>query len=128
MAASTPGSSEAEPSGTAAAEAEQALGSRDENRIIAGMIKASCSLYQYALAKSIFFITPAFALGLRSKSFPPINDHRQLQSCDVCNAGLTDEQLLEVFKQTSIFNVRSALAGNDSLMGDADPEAGLDRY
>lgn len=29
-------------------------------------------------------------------------------------AGLTDEQLMEVFKQTSIFNVRSALANNDA--------------
>lgn len=31
--------------------------------------------------------------------------------------GLTDAQLLEVFKQTSVFNVRSALAGNEVLMG-----------
>ena len=31
-------------------------------------------------------------------------------------AGLTDAQLMEVFKQTSIFNVRSALANNDALM------------
>ncbi len=31
-------------------------------------------------------------------------------------AGLTDAQLIEVFKQTSIFNVRSALANNDALM------------
>lgn len=43
------------------------------------------------------------------------------------SAGLTDAQLLEVFKQTSIFNVRSALAGNDSLVGDADLEADFDR-
>ena len=32
-------------------------------------------------------------------------------------AGLTEEQLMEVFKQTSIFNVRSAMAGNEALLG-----------
>jgi hypothetical protein len=31
-------------------------------------------------------------------------------------AALTDEQLMEIFKQTSIFNVRSAMANNDALM------------
>lgn len=31
--------------------------------------------------------------------------------------GLTDEQLLQVFKQTSMFNVRTALADNQMLMG-----------
>ena len=31
--------------------------------------------------------------------------------------GLTEAQLLEIFKQTSVFNVRSALAGNEVLMG-----------
>ncbi|KAL4425126.1 hypothetical protein ABPG77_008231 [Micractinium sp. CCAP 211/92] len=31
--------------------------------------------------------------------------------------GLTDEQLLEVFKQTSMFNVRTALQDNDILLG-----------
>ena len=31
-------------------------------------------------------------------------------------AGLTEAQLMEVFKQTSIFNVRSALANNHALM------------
>lgn len=30
--------------------------------------------------------------------------------------GLTDDQLIEVFKQTSIFNVKSALANNQNLM------------
>ena len=30
--------------------------------------------------------------------------------------GLTDDQLMEVFKQTSIFNVKSALANNQNLM------------
>ena len=35
---------------------------------------------------------------------------------DADEAGLTDEQLMEIFKQTSIFNVRSALANNDALM------------
>ena len=29
---------------------------------------------------------------------------------------LTDDQLMEVFKQTSIFNVKSALANNQNLM------------
>lgn len=38
-------------------------------------------------------------------------------------AGLTDAQLMEVFKQTSIFNVRSALANNDALM--STNEAGV---
>ena len=35
-----------------------------------------------------------------------------------CSAGdeLTDDQLMEVFKQTSIFNVKSALANNQNLM------------
>ena len=37
-------------------------------------------------------------------------------------AALTDEQLMEIFKQTSIFNVRSALANNDALM--APPPGG----
>lgn len=36
--------------------------------------------------------------------------------------GLSDLQLLEVFKQTSIFNVRSAMGGNEVLMG-GDPES-----
>jgi hypothetical protein len=31
--------------------------------------------------------------------------------------GLTDEQLLEVFKQTSMFNVRTALQDNEMLLG-----------
>lgn len=30
--------------------------------------------------------------------------------------GLTDAQLMEVFKQTSIFNVKSALANNENLV------------
>ena len=30
--------------------------------------------------------------------------------------GLTDDQLMEVFKQTSIFNVKSALANNQNLL------------
>ena len=30
---------------------------------------------------------------------------------------LTEEQLLEVFRQTSMFNVRTALADNEGLMG-----------
>lgn len=41
-------------------------------------------------------------------------------------AGLTDAQLLEVFKQTSIFNVRSALAGNEALL-EGETEEGMDR-
>ena len=31
--------------------------------------------------------------------------------------GLTEAQLLEIFKQTSVFNVRSAMANNEVLMG-----------
>lgn len=41
--------------------------------------------------------------------------------------GLSNEQLLEVFKQTSSFNVKSAMAGNDSLRNDADFLASFDR-
>ena len=36
-------------------------------------------------------------------------------------AALTDEQLMQIFKQTSIFNVRSALANNDALMSSSAP-------
>ena len=39
---------------------------------------------------------------------------------------LTDDQLMQVFKQTSIFNVKSALANNQNLMQNEtteDPEA-----
>lgn len=43
-------------------------------------------------------------------------------------AGLTDAQLLEVFKQTSIFNVRSALAGNEALLDGEQLEEGMERY
>lgn len=45
------------------------------------------------------------------------------QACTAEEAepGLTEEQLMEVFKQTSIFNVRSAMAGNEALLG---PEVG----
>lgn len=42
---------------------------------------------------------------------------------ELAEAGLTEEQLMEVFKQTSIFNVRSAMAGNEALLG-ADADAG----
>jgi hypothetical protein len=42
---------------------------------------------------------------------------------ELVQAGLTEEQLMEVFKQTSIFNVRSAMAGNEALLG-ADEHAG----
>ena len=41
--------------------------------------------------------------------------------------GLTDAQLMQVFKQTSIFNVRSALAGNESLVYGGEAEADADR-
>ena len=37
-------------------------------------------------------------------------------------AGLTDDQLMEVFKQTSIFNVKSALANNQNLMQNGTEE------
>lgn len=42
-----------------------------------------------------------------------------MQACtvEVAEPGLTEEQLMEVFKQTSIFNVRSAMAGNEALLG-----------
>ena len=43
------------------------------------------------------------------------------------STGLTDEQLLEVFKQTSVFNVRSALSGNDSLLDGANFGEGMER-
>lgn len=33
-----------------------------------------------------------------------------------------------MFKQTSIFNVKSALAGNDSLLAEADLDAGFEGY
>ncbi|PRW51014.1 putative aarF domain-containing kinase chloroplastic [Chlorella sorokiniana] len=43
--------------------------------------------------------------------------------------GLTEEQLLEVFKQTSMFNVRTALEGNEVLLGIDDYlEAAAERY
>ena len=45
------------------------------------------------------------------------------EGADLVQAGLTEEQLMEVFKQTSIFNVRSAMAGNEALLG-ADGHAG----
>lgn len=35
-------------------------------------------------------------------------------------AGLTEEQLLEVFKQTSMFNVRTALQNNEALLEDGE--------
>lgn len=35
-------------------------------------------------------------------------------------AGLTEEQLLEVFKQTSMFNVRTALQNNEVLLEDGE--------
>ena len=42
-----------------------------------------------------------------------------MNACTIEEAepGLTEEQLMEVFKQTSIFNVRSAMAGNEALLG-----------
>lgn len=41
--------------------------------------------------------------------------------------GLTDAQLMEVFKQTSIFNVKSALANNENLVqAEADDELQTD--
>jgi hypothetical protein len=39
--------------------------------------------------------------------------------------GLTDEQLMQVFKQTSIFTVRSAADGNAALMQREPPPGGL---
>ncbi len=45
------------------------------------------------------------------------------EGAGLVQAGLTEDQLMEVFKQTSIFNVRSAMAGNEALLG-ADGHAG----
>lgn len=42
-------------------------------------------------------------------------------------AGLTEAQLMEVFKQTSIFNVRSALANNHALMSAREMDEANDR-
>lgn len=42
-------------------------------------------------------------------------------------AGLTEAQLMEVFKQTSIFNVRSALANNNALMSVREIDEANDR-
>ena len=41
--------------------------------------------------------------------------------------GLTEAQLMEVFKQTSIFNVRSALANNHALMSAREMNETSDR-
>ena len=41
----------------------------------------------------------------------------QARTVEGAEPGLTEEQLMEVFKQTSIFNVRSAMAGNEALLG-----------
>lgn len=41
--------------------------------------------------------------------------------------GLTEAQLMEVFKQTSIFNVRSALANNHALMSAREIDEANDR-
>ena len=38
-------------------------------------------------------------------------------SAPTADAGLTEEQLLEVFKQTSVFTVKSALAGLEYMHG-----------
>lgn len=50
------------------------------------------------------------------------------QEADVAaEEGLTDAQLMEVFKQTSIFNVKSALANNENLVhAEADDELQTD--
>ena len=40
----------------------------------------------------------------------------QAEPSSTADLGLTDDQLMEVFKQTSIFNVKSALANNQNLM------------
>ncbi len=42
-------------------------------------------------------------------------------------AGLTEAQLMEVFKQTSIFNVRSALANNHALMSAREADEANER-
>lgn len=38
------------------------------------------------------------------------------------DGGLTEEQLMEVFRQTSQFTVKAALEGNDILAGAGPPE------
>ncbi|CAL5228471.1 g11612 [Coccomyxa viridis] len=43
-------------------------------------------------------------------------------------AGLTEAQLMEVFKQTSIFNVRSALANNHALMSAREVDEANERW
>ena len=48
------------------------------------------------------------------------------EGCDM--GGMTDEMLLEVFKATSAFNVKSALANNEYLMHAADDMFGRDAY
>ncbi|KAL4447954.1 hypothetical protein ABPG75_005173 [Micractinium tetrahymenae] len=54
--------------------------------------------------------------GQQQGSAPsPAGPGAQQQEAD--EGGLTEEQLLEVFKQTSMFNVRTALQDNDILMG-----------
>lgn len=51
---------------------------------------------------------------------------------DATNANMTDEQLLQVFKQTSMFNVKTALQDNamltgiDDILGDLDERYGSD--
>ena len=47
--------------------------------------------------------------------------------CAGSQEGLTEEQLMEVFKQTSIFNVRSALANNDALLTAPGPHGPEER-
>ncbi|KAK9840812.1 hypothetical protein WJX81_006676 [Elliptochloris bilobata] len=47
---------------------------------------------------------------------------------DQAEDGLTEEQLMEVFKQTSIFNVRSAMAGNEALLGPEVDASEEDRF
>ncbi|KDD74448.1 hypothetical protein H632_c1305p0 [Helicosporidium sp. ATCC 50920] len=42
-------------------------------------------------------------------------DEASMAMMHEAGTGLSEEQLLEVFKQTSIFNVRTALAGNEAL-------------
>ena len=42
--------------------------------------------------------------------------------------GLTEAQLMEVFKQTSIFNVKSALAHNHALMSAREIDETNDRW
>ena len=59
------------------------------------------------------------ASGAQREANSAAEEGQATQTCtgEEVEPGLTEEQLMEVFKQTSIFNVRSAMAGNEALLG-----------